>query len=458
MDLFFRQFTPALRRGIGAGAAAGFLFGFDTAVIAGSTALLQQQFHLNARALGWTVSVALWGTVLGSLVCGRLGQRLGSRTTLRVLAAFYLVSALGCAWAPSWMWLVIARFLGGVGVGGSSVIGPVYVAELAPPAWRGRMVGLFQINVVVGVLLAYFSNYLLQRWQPGPGLWRWQLGIAFVPASALLLMLIRVPESPRWLSTRGRHVEALTVLVDLGFEDAARELDGIEVVNRQDFIDGKTPLLTRSHLKPLLLAAGLGAFNQLSGINAILYYMNDIFEAAGFSRLSSSSLAVVVGFMNLIATGIAVSVIDRLGRRRLLIIGSIGMCAALIAVTLLLARHEGRKSLAALLGVYMFFFAISQGTVIWVYLSEIFPNAVRARGQSIGTTTHWIMNAIIAGVFPLMAVHGMALPFGFFAAMMALQLIFVVLYLPETRGLTLEAIAGRMTGAPVRAGTVSGAK
>jgi sugar porter (SP) family MFS transporter len=428
------------------GGATGFLFGFDTAVIAGSTALLRQQFHLTPQALGWTVSIALWGTVLGSLISGRLGQRWGGRTVLRLLAVFYLVSALGCAIAPTWSWLVASRLLGGIAVGGSSVIGPVYVAELAPPQWRGRLVGLFQVNVVVGVLMAYFSNYLLERWTPGLSLWRWQLGAAFLPALVLLMLLTRVPESPRWLSTRGRYDEAASVLRTLGSLDPSQQLSEMAASNQEDARGERPRLFTRFHRRPLLIAIALGAFNQLSGINAILYYLNDIFSAAGFSRLSSSSLAVVVGTMNLISTGMAVAVMDRLGRRRLLIIGSIGMSLSLGVVAWLFALQKGKESLAALLGVYMIFFAISQGAVIWVYLSEIFPNAVRARGQSVGTTTHWFMNAIIAGIFPSLAVHGMAVPFAFFGSMMVLQLVFVAAFLPETRGLTLEEVAKLMTG------------
>lgn len=446
----WRDFSPLLRRGALTGAATGFLFGFDTAVIAGSTSLLQAQFHLSPKALGWTVSAALWGTVVGSLASGRCAQQWGGRTTLRLLAIFYLLSALGCAFSPSWGWLVASRILGGVAVGGSSVVGPVYVAELAPAQWRGRLVGMFQINVVVGVLMAYLSNYILERCHLGPNLWRWELGAAFVPAFALRLLLARVPESPRWLSTKGLYDEAEAILRSLGDPDPALQVQAMIASNAEER-NGQSPrLFTRVHWRPLMIAVALGAFNQLSGINAILYYLNDIFGAAGFSRLTSSSLAVVVGTMNLIATSLAVATIDRVGRRRLLIIGSIGMSAALGTVAVLFASHSGRKGLAILLGIYMVFFAISQGAVIWVYLSEIFPNAVRARGQSVGTTIHWMVNAIIANIFPPLAVYGMATPFAFFGCMMVLQLIFVLACVPETRGIPLEEIVTLMTGRQVR--------
>ena len=442
----WHSFSAMLRRAAITGAATGFLFGFDTAVISGTTALLRAQFHLSASALGWTVSAALWGTVVGSIVSGRCAQRWGNRTLLRVLAMFYVLSAIACAVSVSWGWLVGARVLGGLAVGGSSVVGPVYVAELAPPRWRGRMVGMFQVNIVIGILIAYLSNYILERCIHGPDLWRWELGVAFLPALLLLLFLARVPESPRWLSTMQRYDEAICVLREIGSPDPEEQLRLMKISNAEELKDKQVRLFTWEHRRPLMIAIALGAFNQLSGINAVLYYLNDIFGAAGFSRLTSSSLAVIVGVMNLVSTGVAVAVIDRVGRRRLLIIGSIGMSAALATVALVFFRHSGKAILAGLLGIYMIFFAISQGAVIWVYLSEIFPNALRARGQSVGTTTHWMMNAVIANVFPGLALFGIAVPFAFFATMMLLQLVFVLAFVPETRGISLEEISTLMSG------------
>ena len=434
------KFPPALLHGALTGAATGLLFGFDTAVIAGSTALLTQQFHLSQHALGFTVSIALWGTVLGSLLAGKLAQQFGGRFSLRLLAVLYLVSALGCALSLSWGWLLFSRFIGGLGIGGSSVVGPVYVAELAPARWRGRMVGMFQVNIVLGVLLAYFSNYCLERTHLPFALWRWQLGVAFVPAAVLLLLLIRIPESPRWLVTRGRDSEALKSLNLLDLPSANTELADIRRSFAEEQEQHRTPLFTRALLRPLLLAIALGALNQLSGINAILYYLNDLFAAAGYSRLSASSLSVTVGAMNLVATIGAISIIDRVGRRPLLLIGSVGtaLSLSLIAWTFYSKEHVG--ALVWLLAAYMIFFDISQGAVIWVYISEIFPNATRTRGQSVGTTTHWIMNALIAGAFPVLAIRGLWVPFAAFSLMMAIQLIVVWLFLPETRGLTLEQV------------------
>lgn len=446
------KFPPALLHGTLTGAATGLLFGFDTAVIAGSTALLTQQFHLSQHALGFTVSIALWGTVLGSLLAGKLAQQFGGRFSLRLLAVLYLVSALGCALSPSWGWLLFSRFIGGLGIGGSSVVGPVYVAELAPARWRGRMVGMFQVNIVLGVLLAYFSNYCLERTHLPFALWRWQLGVAFVPAAVLLLLLIRIPESPRWLVTRGRDAEALESLNLLDLPSANTELADIRRSFAEEQEQHRTPLFTRALLRPLLLAIALGALNQLSGINAILYYLNDLFAAAGYSRLSSSSLSVTVGAMNLVATIGAISIIDRVGRRPLLLIGSVGtaLSLSLIAWTFYSKEHVG--ALVWLLAAYMIFFDISQGAVIWVYISEIFPNAARARGQSVGTTTHWIMNALIAGAFPVLAIRGIWVPFAIFSSMMAIQLVVVWLFLPETRGLTLEQVTNLFHRKPQTSG------
>ncbi len=435
-----QNLSPTLLRGTLTGSASGMLFGFDTAVIAGSTALLTQQYHLSQRALGITVSIALWGTVIGALAAGRIAQHFGGKSSLRMLAACYLLSGLGCALAPGWIWLLLARFVGGLGVGGTSVVGPVYVAELAPARWRGRMVGLFQINVVLGVLLAYLSNFLLERASLPFALWRWQLGIAIVPAAFLLLLLLRTPESPRWLVARGRLQDAEQVLSALGSSNVKAQLETIEQSFREEVEHEKAPLFTRALLRPLLLAIALAVFNQLSGINAILYYLNDVFAAAGYSRLTSSSLAVDVGVMNLLATIAAISIIDYLGRRLLLLIGSVGMTLSLASIAWIFHAHAHRRALLLLLATYMVSFAISQGAVIWVYISEIFPNATRSRGQSLGSTTHWVMNAVIAGIFPVLVTVGMWLPFTIFAAMMALQFVVVWLYLPETRGMTLEQI------------------
>ncbi len=294
-------------------ALGGLLFGFDTAVIAGATHALSDQYHLSAGSLGLTVSIALWGTILGAMLAGIPGDRYGRRDSLRLLAVFYLVSALGCAFAWNWRALVVFRFIGGLGIGGSSVLGPMYIAEIAPAKWRGRLVGLFQFNVVVGILLAYFSNYVVGLMGFGDLEWRWKLGVSAVPAAVFLLMLFRIPRSPRWLAKKGRVDEAREVLRMTGEENFERELQEIiESVHLERHAE--EPLFCWKYRLPVFLAIATGMFNQLSGINAVLYYLNDIFARAGFSKVSSDLQAVAIGATNLAATIIAMSVIDRLGR------------------------------------------------------------------------------------------------------------------------------------------------
>lgn len=422
------------------GALGGLLFGFDTAVIAGTTHALTRTFSLSPGQLGLTVSIALWGTVLGALTSGMLGERIGGRKALRVMAALYIVSALGCGLAWNWPALLVFRFIGGIGVGGSSVLGPVYIAELAPARWRGRLVGLFQFNVVLGILLAYLSNYVIANLQLGAMEWRLEFAVAAIPAIAFAAFLFTVPSSSRWLVTQGRLDEARKVLSQLGSPSTQEELDEIIASVRSSHADRHESVFQRRYLLPLVLAISLGALNQLSGINAILYYLNDIFAAAGFSAMSSNAQAVIVGLTNLFATALAMSVIDRVGRKVLLLIGSVGMAAALAAVAQLFHTGHGSTSLLGLLIAFIFFFAISQGSVVWVYISEIFPTSVRSKGQSVGSSAHWIMNATVAAAFPLVAAKSKAAPFLFFALMMAVQFVAVLFFFPETKGKTLEQI------------------
>jgi len=280
------------------GALGGLLFGFDTAVIAGTTHSLTLAYALTPRQLGVTVAMALIGTVIGAMSAGIPGQKYGARETLRVLAVFYVLSALGCAFAWNWDTLLLARFLGGLGIGGSSVLGPVYIAELAPARIRGRLVGMFQINIVIGILLAYLSNFVIARQGLGGAEWRWQFGVAALPAVLFLVMLFGIPQSPRWLVTQKRVDEARSVLQKMGGEDPERELQ--EIVNsvHLERLEKTEPLFAWKYRLPIFLAITIGMFNQLSGINAILYYLNDIFGAAGFSKLSGDLQAVAVGGMN----------------------------------------------------------------------------------------------------------------------------------------------------------------
>src|SRR5579884_3956694 len=434
------RFNATLIKSTVVGALGGLLFGFDTAVISGTTHALTQTYHLSPGQLGLTVSVALWGTVVGALFSGVPGQRCGGRATLQVLALFYVLSALGCGLAWNWPALLSARFLGGLAIGGSSVLGPVYIAEIAPAEWRGRLVGFFQINVVIGILLAYASNYGIARLDLGAREWRWELGVAGIPAA----LLLAIPNSPRWLATQARMEEALRALQQIGAPNPQRELDQIVRSLHLERAAKAEPLFSAKYRKPIFLAVTIGMFNQLSGINAILYYLNDIFAAAGFGKMSADLQAVAIGAMNLAATLFAMTLIDRVGRKRLLLAGAVGTFACLSGVSLIFLTHQHRQALVWLLVAYIAFFAVSQGAVIWVYISEIFPTRVRAKGQSLGSGSHWVMNAIISAVFPLLATSSGAYPFVFFAAMMAVQF-FVVLFLyPETKGVSLEAMQQRL--------------
>ncbi|MHB8502477.1 MAG: sugar porter family MFS transporter [Candidatus Acidiferrales bacterium] len=431
------------------GALGGLLFGFDTAVISGTTAALTHVYHLSPAKLGFTVSIALWGTVIGSISAGSLGQKYGSREMLRWMAALYVASSLGCAFAWSWQAFLAARFLGGLGIGGSSVLSPVYIAELAPARLRGRLVGTFQINIVVGILLAYFSNYLIGLAHLGAVEWRWQLGVAAFPSLLFLLLLLGISQSSRWLATQDRMPEALAVLERMGSPDASAELAEIRASIEIERSSRTEPLFRRVGGKfkygtPIFLALAIGIFNQLTGVNAILYYLNDIFAAAGFSRISSNLQAVAVGAMNLIATLFAMTLIDRAGRKRLLLVGSVGTAVCLGGVSAVFFTHRHAQTLVWLLVMYIAFFAVSQGAVIWVYISEIFPTRVRGKGQSLGCSTLWVMSALVSGGFPIVAHRSGAYPFVFFASMMLLQFFVVLLLFPETKQTSLEELQVRL--------------
>ena len=439
------RLNALLIRSIVVGALGGLLFGFDTAVIAGTTQQLTQVFNLTPKELGFTVSIALLGTIIGAMFSGILGDRLGGRESLRILAGFYIVSALGCALAWSWPSLLIFRFIGGLGIGGSSVLGPVYIAEIAPARWRGLLVGSFQINIVIGILVAYLSNYLIGLGSFGMNEWRWQLGIAAAPAILFLIMLFGIPRSARWLVTQYRLPEARQVLEKLGSDNPQGELDEIVASVHVEDAPHSEPLFQRKYWLPIYLAFTVAAFNQLAGINAILYYLNYIFAMAGFSKVSGDLQAVAVGGMNLLATLVGMSLIDKLGRKTLLLIGAVGMTFCLSGVAVIFFSHQHQGLLVWFLVAYIAFFAISEGAVIWVYISEVFPNRVRSKGQSLGSSTHWIMNFIISLVFPYFAIRfGGGYPFVFFAAMMALMFFVVLFTFPETKGVTLEQMQHKL--------------
>jgi len=418
-------------------ALGGLLFGFDTVVISGTTQSLTELFHLTPLSLGVTVSSALAGTIIGSMLAGIPGDAWGRRDSLRILAVLYLISAIGCGLAWNWTALVTFRVIGGLAIGGSSVLGPMYIAEIAPAKYRGRLVGLFQFNVVFGILLAYFSNYLIGTLKLGDLEWRWKLGIAALPAAIFLAMLFGIPRSPRWLVKKKRIEEAREVLRITGEEDYERELQDIVTSIDAEHHAGDT-LFNGKYGLPIFLAVSIAMFNQLSGINAILYYLNQIFAQAGFSKVSSDLQAVAIGATNLLFTMIAMSLIDKVGRKKLLLTGAVGTTVCLAGVSYVFLSHSHQSVLVWLLVAYIAFFAFSQGAVIWVYIGEVFPNRVRAAGQSLGSFTHWVMAGIISLGFPAVAAKSGGYPFVFFSAMMALQFFVVLFWYPETKGITLE--------------------
>jgi len=426
---------------------AGLLFGFDTAVISGVTQSLRDVFALSPRLLGIAVSSALWGTLCGALIAGKLGDRFGTRDMLKLVGVLYVASAVGCALAWSLDTFIVFRFIGGLAVGGSSVLAPVYISEIAPAARRGVLVGLFQFAIVLGILAAYLSNFALGALLSG-AVWRFKMLSGAMPAALFLALLFAIPQSPRWLVVRGRLAEAKAVLERLRIEDAAEQ---IRTYQRAGSVADSAALSWRAHRRPILLAVSLALFNQLSGINAILYYLNDIFRDAGYSSMTADLQAVAVGAANLLATIAALALIDHLGRKTLLLIGAVGTALCLAGVALIMGSGQHSAWLLWLLILFIASFAFSQGAVIWVYLSEIFPSEVRARGQGIGSATHWLANALISRYFPVVAATTIALPFAFFAACMVLQFIVVWAAFPETKRATLEHLSNALEGGAPRA-------
>lgn len=425
-------------------ALGGLLFGFDTAVIAGATSALATEYLLTPGMLGITVASALWGTVIGSVFAGPPSDRYGRRGSLQGLAVLYMITALGCALAWSWNSFLAFRFIGGLAIGGSSVIGPMYIAEVAPADKRGRLVGFFQFNIVAGILVAYLSNYLIGLANLGAAEWRWKLGVTGFPAALFFLMLLTIPQSPRWLVRKGLLAEARDVFSKIGEPDPDQEILDIRVSLGTESREKSEPLFQHKYRLPIFLAIAIGFFNQFSGINAILYYLNDIFARAGFSKVSSDLQAVAIGFTNLVFTMIAMSIIDRVGRKKLLLIGAVGTALCLAGVATIFASNSHEEMLVWLLIGFIAFFAFSQGAVIWVYLSEVFPNLVRAKGQSLGSFTHWIMNAIISAAFPALAALSKPMPFVFFAVVTVVQFFVILFVFPETSGITLEEMQHKL--------------
>lgn len=423
-------------------AVAGFLFGFDTAVISGADQPLQLQWGTSDLVHGVVMSAALWGTVVGALTGNWPCERFGRLRVLVGIGVLYLVSALGSALALDPFSFAFWRFVGGLGVGASSIAVPAYVSEIAPPAIRGRLVALYQFQIVFGILVAFASNYLLST---GLGLdWRWMLGVECLPALAYLLMVRKVPESPRWLLlNQDDEAAARRVLAITDPATVDRTIDEIRHA-RQEF--ARDSLFTRAYAWPILLAFLLAAFNQLSGINFIIYFAPRIFGLAGLDNASALLSSAGIGLVNLVFTMLGLWLIDRAGRRTLLLIGSLGYIVSLAAVTWAFATGAGGVVVVAFLFLFIASHAIGQGAVIWVFIAEIFPNNVRTKGQSLGSGTHWVLAALITLLTPyVLGWFDGAQIFGFFTAMMVLQLIFVITLVPETKGRSLEYLAEHLS-------------
>lgn len=436
-----RRVTPIMILSAAGAALGGLLFGLDTAVISGTTAALQERFALSDAQLGFTVASALIGTIVGSLVAGWPSDRFGRKPVLLAVAIAYVVSSLGSALAESWSVFLAFRFLGGLAIGAASVIAPIYIAEVSPTHVRGRLVALNQLNIVFGILLAFISNYVIAGLFPPDVAWRWMFGIVTAPSALFLAATLILPESPRWLVSVGRDAKALGVMDRLGFSDPAGDVRHMREAAARELAatHARSRLFSSAHSFPVACAIAIAMFNQLSGINALLYYAPHIFELAGAAADSALLQSIAIGGTNLVFTIAALFLIDRFGRRPLLFFGSIATAAALFLVAWQFesAKPEGTLVLVGLLG-FIAAFAISQGAVIWVFISEIFPSAVRGKGQALGSTTHWVMAAAITWAFPVFAAQLGGWVFAFFGAMMMLQFLWVWKQMPETNGIALE--------------------
>ena len=428
-------------------ALGGFLFGFDTAVISGAEQEIKRIWELSDVLHGVAIAIALYGTVIGALFGGIPATKYGRKKTLLWIGIFYLISAIGSALAPGVYVFMAFRVLGGLAIGASSVVAPMYITEIAPAKNRGKLVATFQFNIVFGILIAYLSNYLLQG-VGGESSWRLMLGIVAIPALIYSILVFYVPESPRWLIVhRGDYDTArktLEVSDPEGVDEAIIALHkSIEEDNQKESLSA---FLSKRFSIPIFLAMLIAFFNQLSGINAVIYFAPRIFELAGIGKQAAFLQSAGIGLVNLVFTMAGLYLIDRIGRRKLMLIGSVGYIISLASVAFAFySGHSGGVVVPILLFIFIASHAIGQGTVIWVFISEIFPNSVRAYGQSLGCTTHWILASIITTVFPIMASRFGAAPiFLFFAFMMMLQLLWVIFKMPETKGVSLEELEAKL--------------
>ena len=436
-------------------AVGGLIFGFDTAVISGANAALKVQFNLDDGGLGATVAIATVGTIVGALIGGRSADYFGRRKLLFFIGILYVLGALGTALAPSHLVLMIFRFVGGLGVGLSSVCAPIYTAEIAPAKVRGRLVGLVQFNIVLGILVAYLSNYIVAQIVHDPQIaWRWMLGVMVVPSVLFLVFLVAVPETPRWLMARGHEEKAIAIsrrlcnTVEESDEQIQEIRDQLAAAGSQATL---SQFFTRRYFKVIALAFFIAMFNQPSGINAILYYAPEVMKQAGADDNAALLMSVGVGLMNLIATMAALTVIDRIGRRSLMIVGSIGYLVSMGFLTAVMFMFQGHfnstSSTLVLIGLLVFIaaHAFGQGSVIWVFISEIFPTRVRGLGQSLGSLTHWVFAAITTYAFPpIIGAWGGGWAFSVFLVCMFGQLVWVLTKMPETKGIPLEEMEDKL--------------
>lgn len=422
-------------------AVAGFLFGFDTAVISGADKPIQGLWQTSPLMHGmFVMSSALWGTVIGALTGNYPCDKFGRKPTLVLIGILYLLSAIGSALAQDPYTFAILRFIGGLGVGISSIVVPAYISEIAPAKHRGRLVAIYQFQIVFGILIAFLSNYLIAGTSSFD--WRIMLGVEAVPAFIYLLFIMKAPESPRWLVLHGNDAaKAKEVLQDLGEEDAEAIVAAVQTEVGQHKTD---KLFSKSYSLPILLALLLAAFNQLSGINFIIYYAPRVFELAGLDASASLLSSAGIGIINLLFTMVGIYLIDKAGRKKLMYLGSFGYIVSLSVVAW--AFNTGQSGMLVVFFVFMFIasHAIGQGAVIWVFIAEIFPNSVRSKGQSLGSGTHWVFAAVITLLMPFfLEQYTPGAVFTFFAFMMILQLIFVFFLMPETKGKTLEQLSAR---------------
>ncbi|HEV8514333.1 MAG TPA: sugar porter family MFS transporter [Cyclobacteriaceae bacterium] len=417
----------------------GFLFGMDVAVISGAEQDIQKLWNLSTLLHGLAVAIALYGTVIGAGFGGWPSDKLGRKRTLQGIAFLFIVSAIGSAIAPDVNTFMFFRFLGGLSIGASSVVAPIYISEIAPPKYRGRMVISFQLNIVLGILIAYVSNYFISGI---PDDWRWMLGIVAIPALLFFILLFFTPETPRWLILNKGNIDEARKII--GYTNTEVEKEVNEIIQSKENQTGSEKLFTKKFQWPLLLAFLFAFFNQLSGINAVIYYSPRIFSMTGLGEESALLISAGIGLVNLIFTILGWFFIDRFGRKVLMYIGSIGYIISLSLIAIAFFNQS-----FANVPIYIFAFiashAIGQGSVIWVFISEIFPNSIRASGMAWGSLTHWVLAAVIANVFPYFSEQlGGGIIFAFFALMMIFQLLYVWLMMPETKGVSLENLQKQM--------------